>query len=46
MKKWISVLLTVCGIAIVLAILVLLFALAQQVISFVSTVYTEIMFRK
>ena len=41
-----AVVLSVCGVAIILVILLLLFSLAQQVIYFVETVYSEMMFRK
>ncbi len=41
-----AILLSVCGVAIILVVLLLLFSLAQQVIYFVETVYSEIMFRK
>ena len=40
------ILLTVLGIAIILFILLLLYALFQQMYSFVSTIYSELMYRK
>ena len=41
-----AIFLTVAGVAVILVILLLIFSLAQQVIYFLSTVYTEILYRK
>lgn len=41
-----AVFLSICGVAIILVILLLLFSLAQQVIYFITTVYSEIAYRK
>ena len=38
--------LTICGIAVILVILLLLFSLGQQVVYFFTTVYSELQFRK
>ncbi len=40
------ILLTVLGVAIILFILLLLYALFQQIYSFISTIYSELMYRK
>ena len=45
-KTIFSVLLTICGIAVILIVLVLIFALIQQVVDFVSTIYAELIFRR
>ena len=41
-----AILLTVFGMAVVLVILLLLFSLSQQVVYFIQTVYSELMYRK